>query len=390
MQPVQASIEPYHLRAHNERLQSLRGLAAMAVMIAHTSFVTSHYYGLGPLVETVFQRIAAVIFFFVLSGFVLSESIRKNYPTWTVKNVASFVIRRVARLYPVLTLSVLAGSAAGWWMYGKAVPGTSGWYAGFLHVDTSPKQILLNLIGVSYSINGVLWSVQIEIVAICVLPLLMLLIDRISLAKNVLVFIVLCTLYLIIPGRSGLGSALPPCAFCFYLGAMLPYLLKNKYWQRAVSKASVIVVLAALDMILYWFFLGAFKLEYDALVSAAIISFVLLRKDTIYSTILSAKPLVWLGDISYSFYAFGQLSLAVTAFLVMPRLPLWLLNTTPGCVITSLILFGLSLCIALPLSALTYKFIELPGIAFGARIAGRKTKKGRRFSRRFRERSTVP
>lgn len=99
------------MRHRLQYLDSARGLAAMAVLIFHAvlsfgiqyddlndlTFVFTKYLDLGKI---------AVIVFFVISGFVIPYSIKGN----SIKDsVASFIVSRFFRLYPIYWLSVILG-----------------------------------------------------------------------------------------------------------------------------------------------------------------------------------------------------------------------------------------------------------------------------------------
>jgi peptidoglycan/LPS O-acetylase OafA/YrhL len=91
-----------------EELDSLRGLAALAVFFGHMylvfneNLISKLLFEFGPL------RIAvagseAVTFFFVLSGFVLSLPFYSNRQP----NYRHFVIRRVCRIYIPYIIAIL-------------------------------------------------------------------------------------------------------------------------------------------------------------------------------------------------------------------------------------------------------------------------------------------
>ncbi|MER9603416.1 acyltransferase [Mesorhizobium sp. M0243] len=139
----------------NYDLDGLRGLAALSVAVGHCASVAG---GLGPAyrmtIETaqhatlqdaifrflhiVFHADAAVIVFFVLSGQVLSRSLcRKD------DGIISYLVRRTFRLVPVAAVSALI--------------------VGFLTPASTWSQILGASIFYDTSLNGVLWTLQIEV-----------------------------------------------------------------------------------------------------------------------------------------------------------------------------------------------------------------------------------
>ena len=105
------------LPARLEELDSLRGLAALTVVISHhlivlpVFFNPTNWHGHIPVnilkytpLHLLFAGHEAVILFFVLSGFVLSLPFHANKQG----PYASFVIRRICRIYLPYIVSVAA------------------------------------------------------------------------------------------------------------------------------------------------------------------------------------------------------------------------------------------------------------------------------------------
>jgi len=80
-----------------EHLDSLRGVAALAVLFGHSigCFKGDKY---GEFIYSITAH-SAVVFFFLLSGFVLSRSLERNDALSTVGMIA-YGIRRLFRLIP--------------------------------------------------------------------------------------------------------------------------------------------------------------------------------------------------------------------------------------------------------------------------------------------------
>jgi len=89
-------------------LQSLRGIAAVTVMIGHC-FIS---YGPSALLmglSCFFNGRAAVAVFFVLSGYVLTRSLQKS--RFDGAAVLGFYVRRGFRLYPAIWVASAFGLA---------------------------------------------------------------------------------------------------------------------------------------------------------------------------------------------------------------------------------------------------------------------------------------
>ena len=80
---------------HFDALDELRGVAAIMVLLGHASAVM-----LGPHHTFVHRKTLAVVFFFMLSGFVVASAydgrLRRGY------SVREFLVRRAIRLYPMI------------------------------------------------------------------------------------------------------------------------------------------------------------------------------------------------------------------------------------------------------------------------------------------------
>jgi peptidoglycan/LPS O-acetylase OafA/YrhL len=95
-----------HDAAHDRALDGLRGISAAIVVLAHAiSGVIGQIYPAGALLGGWFARVA-VIFFFVLSGYVILLSVRRMLDTGGF-SMRQFAINRVARIYPPFFLSLL-------------------------------------------------------------------------------------------------------------------------------------------------------------------------------------------------------------------------------------------------------------------------------------------
>jgi len=100
-----------------ESLDSLRGIAAMTVVFSHLNLDYLHLDKVAPLINQSFLHVfydgeAAVIFFFVLSGFVLSS---KYFSKDEFQKLfyGPYIVSRVFRIYPVLWFVILLTAILG-------------------------------------------------------------------------------------------------------------------------------------------------------------------------------------------------------------------------------------------------------------------------------------
>jgi len=61
--------------------------------------------------EVLIEPNTAVILFYVLSGFVLGEALRRHTPISELRHLGGFAVRRLWRLLPVMWLSILFAAA---------------------------------------------------------------------------------------------------------------------------------------------------------------------------------------------------------------------------------------------------------------------------------------
>jgi peptidoglycan/LPS O-acetylase OafA/YrhL len=351
------------LSEHDERLQSLRGLAALSVMVGHASLLLPQT-PFSLVQGTLFEQNSAVVFFYVLSGFVLGESLRRG------QGARSFIVRRLARLLPVFWSSIALGVVAASLMRHAPIEGASGWFNdNFLSIFTRPRDIVLNVLGLSTTINGALWSIQVELAMAPLLLLLVPLTDRISPLHNLIAIGLILVLAdrALLPFGIAHESARPfVYVHCFYLGIAIPRLLGMSPVKRFLQSGRAVLAglgLAALCHVLMMknhFSIPA-KFTVDAIVSAQIVAYVIATPRV--ASFLRAPLLVGLGDISYSFYAYGQIVLAAVAFGLFRISPTPWWESRPALFILSAL--SIALAIAIPMAWASYRRIELPGIAFG-------------------------
>lgn len=362
MQPV--------LLGHDERLQSLRGLAALSVMIGHASLLLP-LTSTSLLQGTIFEQNSAVVFFYVLSGFVLSESLRRG------QCAEVFIIRRLARLLPVFWASIIFSIGAAKLMQHPPFDGASDWFnVNFLSLSTDVHTIVLNLVGVSTSINGALWSIQTELVMAPLLLILVPIVDRMSpmRALGVAALLLIVSDGAILPYAFAHVGARPVAyVYCFYLGALVPRVLGMPGLRRVAGSGSCtaggLLLAAAFHLLMMrGMFAAPTKFTFDAIVSAQILCYVSTAPRN--CSFLKSTWLVRLGDISYSFYAYGQMVLATAAFALF-RLssgPWWKTHST----LFTASALAVALVIAIPLANVSYTYIERAGIKLGGVMSRRR------------------
>ncbi len=151
-------------------LTSLRGIAALAVVMQHFSS-TAQLHCAVTIPSLVPHGYVAVDFFFVLSGYIMCYTYLRSFQQRGWEAYGPFLKKRAIRLLPLNVFVTLTTLALGWisaqWL-GRNI------FFGDIRV---PQDVLSNLLmlqglGIGKNINGPSWSVSAEFLAYLAFPLL--------------------------------------------------------------------------------------------------------------------------------------------------------------------------------------------------------------------------
>lgn len=323
-------------------LDGLRGIAALAVALGHCNLSVTGLDLWGRtlrdlpqmpgqeialrLLYVAFPSDAAVTLFFVLSGHVLWESFVRKRPS--LYDGGDYLVARAYRLLPVAIASALPLC---------------------LVRDASALELVANMLLLGTSMNGVLWSLQVE--AVCSLAIFLAWLaagtSRVRLAA--LLFAVLAAA----PAFRGSNFFLFFPAFL--LGALIGA-VPGRIWARRSTLAAGLACLLLASLVLSH---GAIARPFEMLGAATVIACIRARP----LAFLTARPVAFLGAVSYPFYlchTFG-LELAV-------RVEAGLNLADPFARIAVLAL--VSVPVALALAWFLHVAVELPAMRARPRIPG--------------------
>ena len=357
-------------RGHVAALDGLRGIAALVVVMRHCLGALDvpperleRILG-SPLV--VFLNAAgAVQLFFVLSGFVLAASLTRQPG---VRGLPQYFLRRVFRIHPPYVVAVLlAWFASFFYALADRATGVSSWVEVLSRVHLGGWQLAGSLLfpGNARLQLSVGWSLEVEMIFSLLMPFLLLFGQR----AHWSLLLALCAVPLAF-GDS--GQRVLKFGLDFGLGITL--FLERALLQRwlgglgalggaAAASASLLLFLAPYlcgwdvspagdPLSIVWMGIGAAGLTASA-------AFLPLAQRP-----LGSAPARFLGRVSYSLYLL-QYPLIL---LLAPRLVARPLGPEDY-----VLLLGAVLMLALPLSELSYRCVELPAIragnALGARLA---------------------
>jgi len=306
----------------------------------------------------------AVDVFFVLSGFVIThvykDGFARRVTAWRYRN---FLKARVARLYPlhvaVLLLFVataIAERAAAYALNGSFDPiplvgerSLSGFFANLV--------MLQGLWARQLSWNDPAWSISLEFLAYLLFPVLWRA-RRVGkagigcLLLAVLVWLAYCTGDYFNQWNG--PYAILRCLTEFLVGSLLYSVYQSGLFAPVLaSDGALLAVALLLGALLH---IAAPDLGIIALFPLLILAAV--RNTGHCARLLNSRPLLWLGDISYSLYLLHWFVLFLVTEVVRRLAGIDFVTLPLG---TSLSLMVAMIGLSLALAALSFRFIEVTG-----------------------------
>lgn len=338
---------------HIVELQSLRGIAATAVLIGHALI----YYETPSWFETLahtFNGRTAVVVFFVLSGYVLTRSLQNS--RFDRDSVFTFYVQRIFRIYPAIWTSSALGLAYLFWLHWQIpVEHTSGLVRSQFREDRFDLlHITASLAGMTTFILPQLWTIFVEIIASIALPA----IAFITLHRRPWYFKMLAIAILISITIPNTYYHVTMYFMDFVVGAGL-VVFAAKWFEKAPARILVpagIVVLALTQDIPSDYY-NPFVHLLETAVAVSVIGMLIAARERIL--VLRSRALLFLGDISYSVYLLHYVVICIMAKL------LTVMHIGLGTIPLSVLLASMALSVTLPLSWASYIWVEKPGIRLG-------------------------
>lgn len=276
-------------------LDGLRGIAALCVAIFHTILgidgsqvdrilykpfaqLAGAYDQATWIVLKTFNGETAVALFFILSGTVLFDSLRRsNEIPWF-----GFLARRALRIYPAL-FACLILSAALFWLAGMPV---------------GVNDLIENAALVSFRVNGASWTLAVEMAAAFLIPIAFLGF-RIGREWGLLLAGIAIALALNAPFLT--ESGLPSFAIKnFWLHFLVGMLIPTRVGQWIASKCPSYLWPALLAILLF-----AAGPTTQKICGSLLIAMIYHDQAGVLGRVLQFRPSLFLGRISYSFYLFN-------------------------------------------------------------------------------------
>jgi peptidoglycan/LPS O-acetylase OafA/YrhL len=308
--------EPRASRAnHLEALTGLRMLAALAVYIFHVGVPPGTPLLVGAFVASGYMGVTV---FFTLSGFVLGLNYFESLRHPSAPALWGFAVARFARLAPLYFL-VLLFVIVTHLVHGDSI---AEWPEHALALQAWDPSLAR-----AWALNGVAWSVSVEVFLYACLPVVVLLVARLGSARalvaaaaGVIALLAIVTLWFALTGRGELAYADPGSAHRwlyrtpllrlgdFTLGVLAARLYLAVRDHRYAARAGGALALAAAAVIVIAMAwpghagtVGSW--DFDYAVPATFLVFGLACAPSgILARLLSLPIMVLLGEASYAFF----------------------------------------------------------------------------------------
>jgi len=347
------------------KLDSIQGLRALAVLL-----VIAYHYGF-----PVKNGFVGVDVFFVISGFVITQSLLRNRTSSHRKDLFNFYIKRIARLFPAFFVVFLFIMFAVFLVYSpnvgvqqNAIKGSLGAILGLSNFAI--PRISGGYFGAGSESNPFLhtWSLSVEEQFYFIYPLLFFFLIWLSIRKNskrlqnsILSLIILFSFLLTINVEpfsklSSLGTftyfAPQARAWEFLLGVMVALnpLSKNGSIKKKMKRLNVAMISLIIIFSIRWQFNPDTSLYLVIIPVGSAAIFLATSGSKSHGELqnhnrgkFASKILVHLGDLSYSLYLWHW-PIYVTALIMFPN--------------QKFVVALFSIPITYVLSLLTYKYIE--------------------------------
>lgn len=364
-----------------ERVESLRGIAALMVAICHSQLILvvdghedlwrlniSHVQGLQSfatkLLLMAFNGGAAVSLFFVISGLVLGLSLDRQ-KHGVLRGSASFILRRALRIYPALVLSLLLVQA--WLPLIYPAPDYMGASLMFQPLYRVPQaaDFFANLFFVSNQMNPVIWTLKIEMEVALLLPFFHMVNRKAAQSLNGIVLLLLMWL-----SATAQDTSTGKWVFAFYLGLMVP---AWGPWLVSVITTAPFGLKFGLGMTLFMF--GSVRhllygTDYatctpfiEGLCAMTILALIVYCPELRWWKVLDWKGVRVMGRVSYSFYLFHFLICYLVGIALLQVVSRGALFSYP---IVWHSLAGIaSVALTIPLAMVSYRLVETVFIKAG-------------------------
>lgn len=357
-----------HLRQREGRIEIIDGfrcIAVLGVILSHFYFrfappkFATNYYPYPPIVQFEYGGLG-VQFFFIISGFVIFMSLQKANGT------IDFLKRRFIRLFPCLLLcSVLTYAAVEILDHARQFPavhpssGALCFLPSLTIIFPDLWNMLLHRSDIGY-VDGAYWSLNVEIQFYFLVSIVYFSFNRQSFLKNWLTLTLALQLLRIVSSPrlaflfdeslnmvfSNVYAICLKFGFSYYIYFSAGIWFYTRYINNNVTSYEKVIMAALVIMEIY--FLPDWPSRF--IVLAFMLLFHVFLTSPRYLSVLSSKPFVLIGLVSYPLYLIHQNVGVILIDKISDLIPVGKQLLIPVSVILILVL----------LSKVIYKFYEKP------------------------------
>jgi peptidoglycan/LPS O-acetylase OafA/YrhL len=327
---------PTHEDEFFASLHGLRGVAVLYVLVSHLGNAKLF---LLPFDHSAIGKVGVWIFF-SLSAYLLTDRLMSKLRRDGGRALTAYAIHRIARIYPLFVVVVAIH-----------------WAIGHL----SPMQSIRHLALIEA--RGELWAISTEFQYYLAIPIVawIAVASRKAAIAALIASLAFATIYAFRHQGDVFSNGF------FVLPKLAPFLMASllAVWRPTIANANAIgiasfALLVAATAAYQRLTLGALDGASAPWISLAlsIAACGLIHAATapgMVATLLSVRPLVWVGKISFSLYLLHMF--AIDAFLALK--------------LDSTLSAWLAAIVAIAVSGLSYRLIEYPGIRFGVALGKR-------------------
>ncbi len=378
-------------RNHIDALTWLRGVAAFFVIVSHVvratevqysvtdepvRFFLTDFFAMGPF---------GVILFFVLSGSTLYFS---NGAMRGLVAVQRFYLKRFFRIWPAFVLALLVYILFGLFFSALYIEPQGVWVERQFLASYTVNDVLaymtlvFNITGPKELFNGAFWSLPVEFQYYLLFPLIVLSLRCLGLAGPVCLA---ALLYLVpVSGLFDVASTnVFTLAFSFCGGVLLAHCYRRFQHYRlhehlGLGLSVLLVCLASAIRNDYIVFIDipviSEKWNWYGLIAIAMVYLMLVTDFRSQGTV--ARLLKRYGEVSYSTYLYHNVFIGLSVLLMVNA------GIETGW-LKILLTFWLTFAGSYLVAELSFRYVEMPSMQFGRRLAGRlpEAKKQRVFAK---------
>lgn len=341
-------------------LTSFRFIAALAVFGSHLFILQSFEQTKWLFDRILYEGYLGVTFFFILSGFILTYNYYDKIKSLDKSMIKKFYKARIFRIYPVYILTFLISIPIALYNYAE-IPLKALVMA---IINLGMFQSFVPIKSVYFSFNAPSWSISDEMFFYVIFPFLIYFLIKIGIhnkLKNwfiLSIFIYFTALVLVWFMRDSalahwLFYVFPVFRFIdFFFGIILAItFIKFKDIQLNSKIFSILEVVSILLLVIAFYYFPhihpTLRLWGYYLPFMALIIWIFAFQKGIISKLLSNKLLIYLGEISFSFYMIHQL-------IIIYLTKVTLISQSP-------VMFVIvALLLSIIASHIIYKYYEIP------------------------------